>query len=148
MVSSQAIYHQSCRAGFSWIKSTASEKHPGRPELSDKKVAFEATCSWLEKEEEIKTVSQFSNKMKEFLDGEEPYGNYYIKQLLGEKYGSHIVIKPRGSGKVDLITLEKITTQVMENEFMGVKDEKQTQSEGFNNQDIPSTNDRAAIRTS
>ena len=42
MVSSQAIYRQSCRAGFSVIKS---EKPPGRPEHSDKKVAFEATCS-------------------------------------------------------------------------------------------------------
>ena len=70
-------------------------------------------CAVHEHESSVKSVSEFKIKMKEFLDEKEPYGSFYIKQLLREKYGSCVIIKPRGTGQADLITFVELTQRTL-----------------------------------
>lgn len=65
------------------------------------KVVFEKACNWLEEEVEIISISQFEGKLKDIAQREEVYDRRYLKKLLKDKYGDHILF----SGKSGLETL-------------------------------------------
>ena len=96
LVSSGARYHQSCREKFSIFKSTFSSSEVGRPADIDKNSIFISTCEWLERVPDVKTVSDFAKKMKDFSEIDECYTTKHIKTLLEQKYGSKVTFKCYG----------------------------------------------------
>ena len=74
---------------------------------------FRKTCEWIESETEIDAVTQFRDKMGEYVynDGcrDDVYCTKYIKQLLKEHYKENIILCSKGLGKDDLISFHNMT---------------------------------------
>ena len=79
-------------------------------------------------DEEQLTISDLSNKMKEFLTDKEsiPYGNQYFKQKLMQQYGES---KAEGEGVHDIVTMRKKTSQMLRSYFKSHGKEEDEESQ-------------------
>ncbi len=72
-------------------------------------------CSYLElNDEEQLTVSSLRDTMKGFLSSPDsaPYGNYYLKTLLKNRYGDSIHFA-EGEGLDDIVTMREQTSHIL-----------------------------------
>ena len=123
------LYHHSCSGNFRSGRDIplqfqsgpeVKRKKSGRPKNQDQEQAFLKMCSYLEmNDEEQLSISDLSNKMKEFLTEEDavPYGNQYLKRRLKEQYGNAIYVA-EGEGLNDIVTMREKTSQILRSYFM------------------------------
>ena len=68
---------------------------------------FRKSCEWIESKTDIHTVTQFWDKMREYVCNDgcgDVYCKKYIKQLLKEHYKENIITFSKGPRKDDLIS--------------------------------------------
>ena len=100
---SEARYHYDCRARFSASKGLLPQnQNVGQNRNEQMLYYFGKTCEWIESEAEIHTVTQFRDKMREYVCnygcGDDVHCTKYIKQLLKENYKENIIICSKGPG--------------------------------------------------
>ena len=118
------LYHHSCSGNFRSFLGVplqfqtapeAKRRKVGRPKNDDKEEAFQKMCSYLElNDEEQLTVSSLRDTMKGFLFSPDsaPYGNYYLKTLLKNRYGDSIHFA-EGEGVDDIVTMREQTSHIL-----------------------------------
>ena len=117
-VASEAHYHRDCRAQFSGGKNLIPEnQNVDRNRNEQMPYYFRKTCEWIGSETEIHTVTQFRDKMREYVYndgcGDDVYYTKYIKQLLKESYKENIIICSKGPGKYDLISFHDMAAYLI-----------------------------------
>ena len=97
-----AVYHQQCNINFRTGRNiplafqppgSESKNKKGRPEDEDRHAAFSEVVSYLkENDDEIITLGDLCQKMREFLGGDEPYSKEHMKNKLMKTLNEDIVI--------------------------------------------------------
>ena len=117
LVSVGARYHNMCKKRFSNGQTQEERCQAGRPKKGSEYLAFEEACSWLEKETEFHTVSEFVKKVEELSETGETYSRKWIQQLLSEKYGEYVLVSSVSEGKENIITFKNSVQFLIEEKY-------------------------------
>lgn len=125
----ECVYHHSCDVNFRTFRDipmrfrispeSNKKKKVGRPTNTDQEQAFQRVCAFFEdNDEEQLTVTDLTNKMKEYLHDSESsaYGNYYMKSKLLTHYGDSIFVS-EGNGQHDIVTFREKTSKILHDYF-------------------------------
>ena len=94
LVAVEAIYHRSCYAAFSAMRSKVPKfTTPGGKVCEPKLETFKRLCSWIELcDDELYTMTDLQIKLKDMAFGDESlvYSKMQLKRKLKRKYGDHM----------------------------------------------------------
>ncbi|GFN86310.1 hypothetical protein PoB_001281600 [Plakobranchus ocellatus] len=134
-----AVYYQQCNINFRTGRNIpvafqahglAGKDKKGRPEDEDRLTAFSKVISFLkENDNEQLTVCDLCQKMREYLGGEEPYSEEYMKKKLMKTLDSDIVIT-NIQGKDSVVTI-RMTAEKILDQFWKQQKESEISTEKF-----------------
>jgi hypothetical protein len=128
LFAADAVYHISCHARFcKKLPHTPLKRKRGRPKNDAAFMSFEMLCNKLEQEceNDIYTLSDLHTMMMEMMkndgiDLRDAYSKDYFKQLLQERYESHIYFASQ-SGRADVVGLTKFCDFLLHDKYTSDK---------------------------
>ena len=134
-----AVYHQQCNINFRTGRNiplafqppgSESKNKKGRPEDEDRHAAFSKVVSYLkENDDEIITLGDLCQKMREFLGGDEPYSKEHMKNKLVKTLNEDIVIT-NIQGKDSVVSI-RVTAEKILDQFWTQQKQQSETSEKF-----------------
>lgn len=117
-----AVYHLRCYVRFSSkLPHTPQKRKRGRPANEAAQVAFDMLCTELEHEceNEMYTLNELHAMMHSMAGSEhasDVYGKDYLKQLLQERYATHIYFASR-PGRDDVVGFSSFCDLLLHNKY-------------------------------
>lgn len=130
LFSADAVYHHTCLVRFTQqLPHTPHKVKRGRPVKVDAMTAFEQLCLKLESEceNELYTLRELHAMMCDMVgdvddSGESVYSVKYFKDLLENRYGSHIYFASR-PGRDDVVGFTKFCELLLHDKFFSDRNE-------------------------
>jgi hypothetical protein len=113
LVAAEARYHNGCYKTFT--SSTVGSNKPHRPVADDMSQRFEALCHWLENDGDVElyTLSDLHAQMSHLANGQEVYGEKYLRTKLEDHYGNHVFFARVGGSRKDVVCFQNMASYIV-----------------------------------